>query len=379
MSVSVMRMMELMRTDAELKQTLTVEDWTDIETAFNQYESVRRSASASTILAEIRKTWVTSMVKIISRQKLKELAQNEIETMSAPRDGGATTTSSCKRQRDTDDVESATVPAAKYRRAGLSSLGSSVGGSKTTIDGYAEASASADAAAQRGGDEDKRDQEEQVDLRQGFDVLKSAGVDIAQEDANLSAADDEARIALTKAAAAAEAQEPFVTGEALLPRLLQLTQQFGLTGVDENAAELMAAATEYRLCMVLNGLSAAARQRTDADQTRFGDDGFRLTTNPRLSFHKQKEATAARAAVAAHARAASGVTQTSDKDGTPRMPNRIDNDAGSGAEHVEVSKSDVLHVLDGEPQSVRSRVGMWWRCMDRPLKQYVRYATRMFV
>ena len=43
----------------------------------------------------------------------------------------------------------------------------------------------------------------------------------------------------------------------------------------------------------------------------------------------------------------------------------------------QVTAADVLHLLENEPQSCKSRIVQWWHCENKPLKRYARLAARV--
>ena len=107
-------------------------------------------------------------------------------------------------------------------------------------DGYADASAEAEAAS-AGGAGAKEGGE---DMRAQFDVLHQSGVDLAVEDAAMSVADAVAEARRTEAAAASEAHRPFVTGTELQSRLAELAGQLDPSPSPSPSCSL-ALTTEY--------------------------------------------------------------------------------------------------------------------------------------
>jgi len=251
-------------------------------------------------------------------------------------------------------------------------------------DGYADASASAEAASAGGTGAGTSG----ATLDSQFDVLQQSGVDLAVEDAAMSVADAVAEAQRNEAAAASEAHRPFVTGAELQSRLAELAGQFGLGAVQGQAADLMAAAVEERITSVVRALRGAAWHRHDGDRTRFGEQSYHFTSNPRLPWRQRQVAAAAPPAGAATAAAAGGGAAHGGaaRGAAPMVSEeerRLHAVVAAGLPRrkapVKVSAVDVLYVIDAEPQSCRSRVVQWWRCDNRPLKRYARRAARVHV
>ena len=102
------------------------------------------------------------------------------------------------------EPESAPPPAKRSRAEGAQP---GQGGGSSVADGYADAAA--EAAAVGGGGADKGADKGGEDMRSQFDVLAQSGVDLAAEDAAMSAAEVMAEAARNESAAAQEAHKPF--------------------------------------------------------------------------------------------------------------------------------------------------------------------------
>ena len=111
-------------------------------------------------------------------------------------------------------------------------------------DGYADASAEAEAASAGGAGGAGGAGAKELDLGSQFDVLHQSGVDLAVEDAAMSVADAVAEARRTEAAAASEAHRPFVTGTELQSRLAELAGQLDPSPSPSPSCSL-ALTTEY--------------------------------------------------------------------------------------------------------------------------------------
>ena len=162
-------------------------------------------------------------------------------------------------------------------------------------------------------------------------------------------------------------------GDVLKAKLDEICARYELSGgLGARTAQLVAVALQERVSTVLEALAAAGKGRANAARLAFGSGGVVRSTDPKQSWKQQQAAAAQRAAErAAAAGAANGHAAAGDAAAGGGGAS-----AGGGA--VAVSASDVLYVLDNEPQSSRSRVVQWWRCNAAPVAAHARQSTALF-
>lgn len=161
---------------------------------------------------------------------------------------------------------------------------------------------------------------------------------------------------------------------------------------------------QERMASLIEGLYAAAKQRTDAARTAFGPAGVINTTNPQLAWHLPQQhahvpmlalprstTTASDAAGTATgvvgAKGGSGSASMEERRmaslvSTPAAGRFIGEASGSAtcrpATRVAATSADVIYLLDQEPHSARSRVVQWWRCNAAPMPPPMRPSARLF-
>mmetsp|Transcript_20727 Transcript_20727/g.66889 ORF Transcript_20727/g.66889 Transcript_20727/m.66889 type:complete len:439 (-) Transcript_20727:119-1435(-) len=264
-----------------------------------------------------------------------------------------------------------------------------------TADGYACAAAASDGAVlasvtgtRRGEDAEK----ETKDLGSGFDIFQVAGVDVSQEEEALGGS----RGGVADAAAAAVAEQPWgerVATEAMVGKLRGVCEQCGVQDVDGGAARLLSEGLGERLSLLLGALRPTAEHRAGTRKQCFGPRQFVVTLDPKVPWRQRvvaearhavrpvagneaRQPPARRPPAAAPAVAAGGGREEE------RVLSRLSVADGAAAPEpvapTTVLASDVLHLLESERQTSRSRVLQWWRCAGKPLKRSARHAARLY-
>ena len=144
------------------------------------------------------------MDKVTFITGLKELAGKDLLKHAMKMIASSSLGAQRKRPAQGVEPESALPPAKRSRAEGAQP---GQGGGSSVADGYADAAA--EAAAAGGGGADKGADKGGEDMRSQFDVLAQSGVDLAAEDAAMSAAEVMAEAARNESAAAQEAHKPF--------------------------------------------------------------------------------------------------------------------------------------------------------------------------
>ena len=132
-------------------------------------------------------------------------------------------------------------------------------------------------------------------------------------------------------------------------------------------------ALNERMSDLLEPLRSAAAIRTNAAKLAFGPDGFVKSTDPKMSWKQQQAAAEKRRTDKEEAARGARSAQPAGSSGAA-----ADGGTGASRPEVDVSASDVLYVLDGEPHASRSRVVQWWQCNNAPLVRYARQSARLF-
>ena len=151
----------------------------------------------------------------------------------------------------------------------------------------------------------------------------------------------------------------------------------------------MAHALEERLRNVVEKLAPiAAHRQGDLSRGMFGKGGTVVTHDPkkpwrlqppkRENYHRTDGGGGGGGAVGG------GGDETrlaADQDDARRLAQiSAGGDAAATASSrppPQVTAADVLHLLENEPQSCKSRIVQWWHCENKPLKRYARLAARV--